>query len=141
LKVDRLDDKSQRWAHSVDIFIHDPLDNSRFARIVESAARSSARASNVKQHGTDSISTRISLSFNRAFRSIESIFQDMNLCQTLRCKVACPTEREHQSCHVTALQRLQIKSVRNRVMSLQVPIKHSKTTAIPHLPDSLPNLL
>jgi hypothetical protein len=42
LKIDRLDDKPQRRAHSIDIFIHDPFDNGGFARVVEAAARSLA---------------------------------------------------------------------------------------------------
>jgi hypothetical protein len=80
LKIDRLDDKPQSWAHCIDIFIHDPFDNGGFARIVEAAARSSvAPISELKVERPHSISTRISLSFNRAFLSIESIFSGRNL--------------------------------------------------------------
>jgi hypothetical protein len=39
------------------------------------------------------------------------------------------------------LATLQMKSIRNRAVSLQVSIKDSKTTAIPYLLDSLPDLL
>jgi hypothetical protein len=76
LEIDRLDNKAQSWAHSIDIFIHDPFDNGGFARIVKPAATS--LAARTSKRGVDrphSISTRISLSFNRAFLSIESIFR------------------------------------------------------------------
>jgi hypothetical protein len=41
-KVDRFDNKPQRWAYGIDIFIHDPFDDSGFARIIEATTPSSA---------------------------------------------------------------------------------------------------
>ena len=74
LEIDRLDNKAQSWAHSIDILIHDPFDNGSFARIVKPAATSLAAWTRKREvEGPHSISTRISLSFNRAFLNIESI--------------------------------------------------------------------
>lgn len=34
-KINRLDDKPERWAYGSDIFVHDPLDDGRFARVIQ----------------------------------------------------------------------------------------------------------
>ena len=79
LKVDRLDDKSQRWAHSADIFIHDPFDDSRFARIVKAASRSLARVSNVEAQNRQHQHAHL-LVLQPSLPQYREHFQDMNLC-------------------------------------------------------------
>ena len=79
LKVDRLDDKPQRWAHSVDIFIHDPFDDSRFARIVKAASRSLARVSNVEARNRQHQHAHL-LVLQPSLPQYREHFQDMNLC-------------------------------------------------------------
>jgi hypothetical protein len=91
--------------------------------------------------GTDSISTRISLSFNRAFRSIESIFLGYELVLNTGTQSLLAHKKGAPVLSRDGLATLQMKSIRNRAVSLQVPIKDSKTTAIPYLLGSLPNLL
>lgn len=70
--VYRLDDEPKCWANIIDVLIQEFLDYGRFASIVQSSA--------VNQHtnrsnraATHSINTRISLSFRRALRRMESI--------------------------------------------------------------------
>ncbi len=35
--VNRLDDEAERWTDSIDILLHDPLDNRRLSRIVQAS--------------------------------------------------------------------------------------------------------
>lgn len=74
--VNGLDNKAEGRTNVQDVFLHDPLHNRRLASIVESAASGVSNSSCTDGGAaryTDSISIRISLSFNLAFLNIESI--------------------------------------------------------------------
>lgn len=72
--IDGPDDEAQGWAHSVYIFVHQPLDDGSLPSIIQSSTV--LLALNITDRvspNAHSIRILISLSFNRAFRRIESI--------------------------------------------------------------------
>ena len=72
--LDRLDDESERRADTVDILVHDLLHNGRLSRVVQTPDAVSPQVDR-QFVATHSMRMRISLSFRRAFRNIESILR------------------------------------------------------------------
>lgn len=67
----RLNDETERWTNSIDILLHDPLNNRRLSRIVQASVSVSSNMS--CPISTCNMSILISLSLSRAFLKIDSI--------------------------------------------------------------------
>jgi hypothetical protein len=68
----RLDDEAECRADAIHVFVHNLLYDGRLSGIVQSPMQSAFATAN-KSKSTHSIKIRISLSFKRAFRSMDSI--------------------------------------------------------------------
>jgi hypothetical protein len=74
--INSLDNESECWADSIDIFTHDPLDYGGLSSIVKtSIPEPDQQIPAACQGSAYSIKILISLSFNLAFRKIESILE------------------------------------------------------------------
>jgi len=71
--VDSLDDEPQSRTDTIDILAHDPFHNGCLSCVIESAIESEPAMCDEVYELSYSINIRISLSFRRAFRSIESM--------------------------------------------------------------------
>lgn len=76
-EINGFDDKSQCRTHRGDILVHNLLDNGRFPGIIQAPILQSLAEDFQRLRPPYSIKTRISLSFRRAFRRIDSMVPEI----------------------------------------------------------------